>query len=81
MLVNEWKSIETAPKTGTEILVIDRYGFYQLVYWRDNCEFGGFVEGEGWQVNSCEDSYYSYGLRDSDILYWMPLPKGPNSDE
>jgi len=73
---SEWQPIETAPKDGTRILALLRWGYSDgtageaqtVIYW-----YGG---GLFWVVPIPMN--YVQGL-DSDVAptHWMPLPKPP----
>lgn len=69
-----WQSIETAPKDGTPILVLDTYTYrndpnktphhiHRSVYWHDE---------SGWVIH--EDGEI---LDEDSLTHWMPLPPAP----
>ncbi len=65
-----WQDISTAPKNGTEILVV-KMGFIPAVAWWD-------VHQEGW--HHCQECQYSDESRTSwDLTHWMPLPSPPEA--
>ena len=76
---SEWQPIETAPKDGTRILALLRWGYSDgtagetqtVIYW-----YGG---GLFWVVPIPMN--YVQGL-DSDVAptHWMPLPKPPEQE-
>ncbi len=61
-----WQPIETAPKDGTEILVVypRQGGVMQLVYWRHHYR-SWMSKGE--TVSGLE----------TNATHWMPLPEPP----
>lgn len=69
----EWKSIETAPKDGTKIDLLQRGKRVTDAYW-------SAVE-ERW----CVDGYYGLEeptpLSASPVTHWMPLPAAPTGEE
>lgn len=64
----EWKTIETAPKNGQEILVIymRQMGVMKLVNWN---KIHKYWESKGEP---------SLGL-ENNATHWMPLPPAPNN--
>jgi hypothetical protein len=64
-----WQPIETAPKTGDEILLAWRWGYdeqpWQIAvgYWHD--------ELEDFQLSVMHETI------EQPISHWMPLPKPP----
>jgi hypothetical protein len=59
----EWKPIETAPKDGSMIIVLDS-GFVREAVWNDI--IGRFTGSGGNVFNWCDDA-----------THWMPLPAPP----
>ena len=76
----EWKTIETAPKDGTRILVVNRdEGYDKEVGYRTYSSDIGVASWEkglglsmGWISTSCCD-----GVSCFEPTHWMPLPKPP----
>lgn len=70
--MNEWRSIETAPKDGTELLGYDaRCEVFYLFRWskHNHIQIYGWVwqlEKFGEEVDGC------------DPTHWMPLPPSPS---
>lgn len=60
-----WKPIETAPKDGTEILLVSFGGDIGLCYWRNDAVMTGWTWGLGKAFNGA--------------THWMPLPQAPNA--
>ena len=65
MAMGEWQPIETAPKDGTRVLVVER-GTVSIADWFD---------GNGWEPGACWWATDSGSLRD--VTHWMPLPEPP----
>ena len=64
--MNEWQSIETAPKDGTVVdLWVSEDGRYT------DCQFDG-----GLWLHTQDGLTYSLG---SDPTHWMPLPPPPST--
>ena len=59
--MSEWKSMETAPKDGTNILATDTVRWY-LIHWKN-----------GFWLNSD----YVYMIPNARYTHWMPLPTMP----
>lgn len=86
----EWRSIETAPKDGTRILVnidgADKLaGLEQwaAIAWWARTEYLDYdkdtmVDAEGWTQWTCDDAYYNDVLTGHRTpTHWMPLPNPP----
>lgn len=72
--MSEWKPIETAPKDGTEILLLeylseDDYGSVDRGCW-------GFVETSDYNGEKIYDWLSNYGHIE-EPTHWMPLPEPP----
>ena len=65
-LLPEWRLIDTAPKDGTPILVLD--SIFRRP-WHYECEWNGI----GW--------YHGFGdgWPDANPTHWMPLPQPPET--
>ena len=75
-IANQWQPIETAPKDGTEILLLDhrdrvRIGSFRFDVYRDE-------DGPTWLADDFED--YSTGYASTLLMpiHWMPLPTPPH---
>lgn len=64
----EWQPIETAPKDGTHILVVNNEGEMDVMVWSDESSAGG-----DWR------DPYDIGGGMAGIAHWMPLPEPPHS--
>jgi hypothetical protein len=67
--MSEWKSIESAPRDGTTVLVYDLSFGVCTGYWSPDCE--------DWIV--CADCGECFG--DDDVTHWMPFPAPPRENE
>jgi hypothetical protein len=84
--MSEWQPIETAPKDGTRILVIDEYKDqyvvkwmvdYEVVFPTDPCEAEAMKE---WCIpESYQDEQGGYFTIDP--VAWMPLPEPPAQEQ
>jgi len=61
----QWMPIETAPKDGTEIMVISNRGYIHIVTYHPRAEW-----------YSADADQYCGG-----ITHWMPLPNPPASEK
>ena len=75
--MSEWRSIESAPKDGSRVIVWNGAPFF--VTWQHECQFERFETRPGWSVFECEDSFYSWGFEPDEPTHWMPLPESPVS--
>lgn len=68
-----WQPIETAPKDGTKILVINNRGNQAVVLW-------GGISAEGWvpMFSDATPNPFLNGGCGSVCTHWMPLPKPPS---
>lgn len=73
-LRDRWQPIETAPKDGTRILLVDERGGVFIGHWSDEATFGRFETKPGWQIFDCEDDFYSWRRVPT---HWRPLPAPP----
>lgn len=64
-----WQPIETAPRDGTEILVVTSYGLRATLKWVGNESEGGWRRVLG--CRRCD----AMGL--GSLTHWVPLPEGP----
>jgi len=60
--MNEWQSIETAPKDGSDILTCARFGGISVRYWG---------------VGDDDEMAWQPRIRGCFPTHWMPLPKPP----
>jgi hypothetical protein len=63
--MSDWQPIETAPKDGTNVLVLWRYGGCSVLF----CRHDGF-----W-----DDGDFNSSIPESDLTHWMPLPPPPTN--
>lgn len=72
--MNKWQPIETAPKDGTKIIAMAKYGDVMAVSWLT-------AEESAWEDNGHPDDYCSVWWDGVDavysLVYWMPLPEPP----
>lgn len=70
----EWQPIATAPKDGTDILLVeygrDGYGEIDVGSW-------GFIEKSDWDGSDVIGWLSNYG-RITEPTHWAPLPKAPH---
>lgn len=76
----DWQPIETAPKDGTEILVVLDGRVWLCSYVREHTEESddafmpkGTVYGGGWYIGN--DGFIPSGQEG--MTHWMPLPEPP----
>ena len=66
----KWEPIETAPKDGRQILVIDIDGQFVVV------EYSVWADGTAmWEIGHGENRIYCCNRP---LTHWMPLPDPPN---
>ncbi len=68
-----WQPIETAPKDGTEILILTRLGAVSAWFCDEPCtdvDNGAY----DWV---CYDDAFQIDGHSSEVLGWMPLPPTP----
>lgn len=72
--MNAWQPIETAPKDGTEILLIDKYCFNDaaVCHWDSIDEVWSFMDDS---YDGDDDTYDTRIF--CDPTHWMPLPEPP----
>ncbi len=70
----QWQPIETAPKDGTSILVVDHGGTVREAGWWDR--WYGDTSNPGWMIANCDEEYGIYVA----ATHWMPLPPPPGGD-
>ena len=68
--VQQWQPIETAPKDGTNILLVNRAGNVATGLWQGNGEYEGWWLRGGNRPNTFFNHHYGPS-------YWMPLPEPP----
>lgn len=69
-----WRPIETAPKDGTRILILEEGVYHRIVFWATF--YSPFYRGEieGWWTGSFPGSDVTLPR---DATHWMPLPEPP----
>ena len=80
--MNEWQSIETAPKNGERILLyIPQYSvkfWFGHYYCTETLEHGKLkYKGEGWSTGAMQLGMVAW-VKDPQPTHWMPLPEAPN---
>ena len=68
--VQQWQPIETAPKDGTNILLVNRVGNVATGLWQGNGEYECWWLRGGNRPNTFFNHHYGPS-------YWMPLPELP----
>ena len=89
--MTKWQPIETAPRDGTEILILTPLGVSQAWFsqgvWEDHHEYGPEYTGSLWvclddnvsfEVEEYKDESGKAAFCDDPIEHWMPLPEAPN---
>ena len=80
----EWQAIETAPKDGTKVLIVNDEGAMDVAgyveQWNERTEFVRKAkDGDVYRTVREEIGYW-----DTDTAYcpthWMPLPEAPNAE-
>ena len=67
----DWQPIETAPRDGKRILVIDADGLVDVAQWG----IGAWFQPEGiWTGGGGDYGIYS-------ATHWMPLPDPPSAEK
>lgn len=68
----EWRTIDSAPRDGTPILVEDLdLHVVREVFWKPS--WYGDTTIAGWMIANCDEEYGHY-VR---AIHWMPLPEPP----
>lgn len=71
--MSEWKTMETAPKDGTELLVTDGRHNFAVVRWYQSSDV---VDVAGWYISDWHND--PIWLRGNPYMtHWMPLPEAP----
>ena len=78
--MSEWKSIESAPRDATEILLCDK----KISYDDDGNEYVRFYKYTGFYDSERPERYFKtkwrcseYDAFNIDPFCWMPLPEDP----
>lgn len=70
--VDNWLPIETAPRDGAEVILLDRYGTVGAGFYSEEggykSDVGFFFEGDRGNILIA---------RNADPTHWMPLPEAP----
>lgn len=74
-----WKPIETAPKDGTPILILDwlfekNIPKVSIAYWGEDERGGAWCDYRYW-----EDPDEEHGWEYEEVSHWMPLPELPEN--
>lgn len=80
--MSEWKTIETAPKDGTFIIIIGKdidgnfWVLPEIAHWQENLLDGNETgkHFSGW-IEYCPE----VKMRFCDVTHWIPIPKPPQS--
>lgn len=65
--MSEWQPIDTAPKDGSDILVVSESAEFKIIFWSED-------DGE----DGCWcDPLYFIGEETETLTHWMPLPEPP----
>jgi hypothetical protein len=78
--VNGWLPIESAPKDGTEILLLRRDVGRQLMCvgkWAANFHGSGWYRDKGWMMTGYQGLAHDAVSPPPEL--WMPLPPSPES--
>lgn len=67
--MSEWKTMETAPRDGTRIEVVDWGGSRSIAYWEENISGNGY--GSKWVLDALFP--HKPGLP----ILWRPMSDGP----
>ena len=62
----EWRPMDTAPRDGTEVLLLTSHEGVKIRYWY------GDDEGEWWQSDDA-----GYICHEENAVAWMPIPPIP----
>jgi hypothetical protein len=72
-----WQPIETAPKDGTQVLLLLKNGTRVYLGWfvdSEDFQYGKSVRRrQSWTI----DSWFSLGRGDPEPMHWMPIPEIP----
>ena len=73
--MNSWQSIETAPKTGARLLILEKGKYLHISSWATFYSpfYRSYVEG--WWTSS--DPERAHVTLADDATHWMPLPDLP----
>jgi|JI10StandDraft_1071094.scaffolds.fasta_scaffold31507_2 hypothetical protein len=63
-----WQPIETAPKDGALILILERSGRVQVAKW--SCPYGDRFDWYVQLTQSGDDGYPTW-----DVVQWAPIPQ------
>lgn len=69
-VIQGWQPIETAPKDGTEILMVQADGYLQVGEW------AAWMQTPCWVIIDSQAG----GVIEAEPTHWMPLPTPPWSE-
>jgi hypothetical protein len=73
--VSDWQHIETAPKNGTRIIVLEAGRYPYMAAWASFYSPFYRAEVDGWWTSS--DPSQAHVTLPEDATAWMPLPEPP----
>jgi len=73
--MNEWQPIETAPKSGMRILILEDGKYHQIAGWASFYSPFYRAKVAGWWTSS--DPHQAHVTLPEDATHWMPLPTPP----
>jgi hypothetical protein len=83
----DWKPIESAPRDGSQVIFLGRYGKAVVAYWGDlnvaDSEFGTVEHEPRWcwlSEHDCKRDRVFIRMEWLDPIGWMALPPPPPQD-
>lgn len=74
----EWQTIDSAPKDGTRVLLLDKHGEITIGWWETGREFSGSDHYNDWSSGAISAGGYDAGFdRVYYVTHWRPLPSPP----
>jgi len=78
--MSEWRTIDTAPKDGTRVLVCTN-GQIAIAWWNERPNVWNEPAVPCWTEFEPEDYFYAVHLTDEFApTHWMPLPEPPHRE-